>query len=109
MLGTDSARSRAAVQERRNRRLEMKRRTVLTGFAALASGSLVRPRWAKAAAVPVKIVIPRDSIFVLNYLGAKDAGVFERHGIDLDIDARPFAGFLAGLPSKECAATTYSG
>ena len=87
----------------------MKRRTVLTGMAALASGALAAPYLAKAAATAVKIVIPRDSIFVLNYFGAKDAGVFDKHGIDLDIDARPFAGFLAGLPSKECQATTYSG
>jgi ABC-type nitrate/sulfonate/bicarbonate transport system substrate-binding protein len=87
----------------------MKRRTVLAGLAAFASGRIAAPRLAKAAAVPVKIVIPRDSIFVLNYFGARDAGVFTRHGIDLDIDARPFAGFLAGLPSKECQATTYSG
>jgi ABC-type nitrate/sulfonate/bicarbonate transport system substrate-binding protein len=87
----------------------MKRRTVLAGLAALASGRIAAPRLSKAAAVPVKIVIPRDSIFVLNYFGARDAGVFTRHGIDLDIDARPFAGFLAGLPSKECQATTYSG
>jgi ABC-type nitrate/sulfonate/bicarbonate transport system substrate-binding protein len=42
-------------------------------------------------------------------MGARDAGVFRRHGIDIDIDARPFAGFLAGLPSKACMVTTYSG
>lgn len=88
----------------------MKRRTVLAGLAAAASAAAIAaPRLAKAAAAPVKIVIPRDSIFVLNYFGAKDAGVFTKHDIDLDIDARPFAGFLAGLPSKECSATTYSG
>ena len=58
---------------------------------------------------PVKVVIPQESVFVLNYMGAKDAGVFAKHGIDLDIDARPFAGFLAGLPSKQCMAVTYSG
>jgi ABC-type nitrate/sulfonate/bicarbonate transport system substrate-binding protein len=57
----------------------------------------------------VKIVIPQNSVFVLNYLGGKDAGVFGRHGIDLDVDPRPFAGFLAGLPSKQCMAATYSG
>jgi ABC-type nitrate/sulfonate/bicarbonate transport system substrate-binding protein len=45
----------------------------------------------------------------LNYMGAKDAGVFAKHGIDLDVDPRPFAGFLAGLPSKQCLADTYSG
>ena len=57
----------------------------------------------------VKVVIPQDSVFVLNYMGARDAGVFRKHGIDIDIDARPFAGFLAGLPSKQCMVTTYSG
>lgn len=86
----------------------MKRRTVLAGFAALASGAIAAPRLARAA-TPVKMVIPRDSIFVLSYFGAKDAGIFKKHDIDIDLDARPFAGFLAGLPSKECQATTYSG
>lgn len=57
----------------------------------------------------VTIVIPRDSVFVLNYMGARDAGVFAKHGIDLAVDARPFAGFLAALPSKETMATTYAG
>jgi ABC-type nitrate/sulfonate/bicarbonate transport system substrate-binding protein len=58
---------------------------------------------------PVKIVIPQESVFVLNYMGAKDAGIFAKHGIDLQADARPFAGFLAGLPSRQCLADTYSG
>jgi ABC-type nitrate/sulfonate/bicarbonate transport system substrate-binding protein len=57
----------------------------------------------------VTAVIPQNSVFVLNWNGAKDAGVFSKHGIDLTIDARPFAGFLAGLPSKQSPATTYSG
>jgi NitT/TauT family transport system substrate-binding protein len=57
----------------------------------------------------VTVVIPRDSIFVLNYMGAKDAGVFAKHGIDVDVDPRPFAGFLASLPSKQCMVSTYSG
>jgi ABC-type nitrate/sulfonate/bicarbonate transport system substrate-binding protein len=57
----------------------------------------------------LKIVIPQQSVFVLNYMGARDAGVFRKHGIDVDVDARPFAGFLAGLPSKICMVTTYSG
>ncbi|MGH6673964.1 MAG: ABC transporter substrate-binding protein [Xanthobacteraceae bacterium] len=46
---------------------------------------------------------------MLNYLGGKDAGVFAKHGIDLTADPRPFAGFLAGLPSKQCMVDTYSG
>jgi len=57
----------------------------------------------------VGVVIPRDSVFVLSYFGAKDAGVFEKFGIDIDIDARPFAGFIASLPSKQTMATNYPG
>jgi ABC-type nitrate/sulfonate/bicarbonate transport system substrate-binding protein len=87
----------------------MRRRTVLAGAAALAAGAIAAPRLVRAAATPVKMVIPRDSIFVLSYFGAKDAGIFKQHDIDIDLDARPFAGFLAGLPSKECQASTYSG
>jgi ABC-type nitrate/sulfonate/bicarbonate transport system substrate-binding protein len=86
----------------------MKRTLALACGAALAlllGGGEVPAR----ALDQVKIVIPRDSIFVLNYNGAKDAGVFTKYGIDVDVDARPFAGFLAGLPSKECMISTYSG
>jgi ABC-type nitrate/sulfonate/bicarbonate transport system substrate-binding protein len=57
----------------------------------------------------VTAVIPQNSVFVLNWMGAKDAGVFSKHGIDLTVDVRPFAGFLAALPAKESLATTYSG
>jgi ABC-type nitrate/sulfonate/bicarbonate transport system substrate-binding protein len=57
----------------------------------------------------VTSVIPQNSVFVLNWNGAKDAGVFAKHGIDLTVDARPFAGYLAGIPSKEALAATYSG
>jgi ABC-type nitrate/sulfonate/bicarbonate transport system substrate-binding protein len=57
----------------------------------------------------VKAVIPQNSVFVLSWEGARDAGIFKKHGIDLEVDARPFAGYLAGLPSKEADASTYSG
>ena len=57
----------------------------------------------------VTAVIPQNSVFILNWNGAKDAGVFAKHGIDLTVDARPFAGFLSAVPSKEALATTYSG
>lgn len=57
----------------------------------------------------VKVVIPQNSVFILNWMGARDAGVFKKHGIDLEIDARPFAAFLAALPAKECLTSTYSG
>jgi ABC-type nitrate/sulfonate/bicarbonate transport system substrate-binding protein len=56
-----------------------------------------------------KVVIPTASALVLNYLGGKDAGIFGKHGIDLEVDVRPFAGDLAGLPSKETLAANYAG
>jgi ABC-type nitrate/sulfonate/bicarbonate transport system substrate-binding protein len=62
-----------------------------------------------AANEKIKIVIPRNSVFVLSYFGARDAGVFSKYGFDLEIDARPFKGFTASLPSKETMVTTYSG
>ncbi|MGC2124935.1 MAG: ABC transporter substrate-binding protein [Xanthobacteraceae bacterium] len=67
------------------------------------------PTRADPASQKVNVVIPAESVFVLNYMGGKDAGIFAKHGIDLEVDARPFAGFLAGLPSKQCMAVTYSG
>ncbi|MFQ5851385.1 MAG: ABC transporter substrate-binding protein [Candidatus Binatia bacterium] len=57
----------------------------------------------------VKITAPRNSVFILNYFGGRDAGIFRKHGIDLEIDARPFKGHMAGLPAKEVPVTTYAG
>lgn len=88
-----------------------RRAVLLGGLASLTSITAgARKRASAAPALQnVKVVIPQQSVFVLNYFGAKDAGVFSNHGIDLEIDARPFAGFLAGLPSQQCMAVTYSG
>lgn len=87
------------------------RRSLL--LAGLGSAAAAVGQSGKAHAAPslqtVRTVIPQDSVFVLSYLGAKDAGVFAKHGIDLDVDPRPFAGYLAGLPSKECMVASYSG
>src|SRR6185437_15619298 len=83
-------------------------RSGLGSLAAIAAGARLKAS-AEPALLKVKSVIPQSSVFVLNYLGAKDAGVFSKAGIDLDADPRPFAGFLAGLPSKQCMVTTYSG
>lgn len=57
----------------------------------------------------VKMVIPRGTVFVLSYYGAKDAGIFRKHGINVEVDARPFAGFMAGLPSRQVLVATYAG
>jgi ABC-type nitrate/sulfonate/bicarbonate transport system substrate-binding protein len=88
-----------------------RRSLLVAGLASVIAATLdARMRTQAASALKtVKVVIPQNSVFVLNYLGGKDAGVFTKHGIDLDVDARPFAGFLAGLPSKQCMAVTYSG
>jgi NitT/TauT family transport system substrate-binding protein len=89
----------------------MKSKIGLTVWLTLLAATLVSaPNGAHAQALEkVKAVIPQNSVFVLNWVGSKDAGVFKRHGIDPNIDVRPFAGFLAGLPSKEAEASTYSG
>lgn len=88
-----------------------RRSLLLAGLGSVTAAAVGRR--GKAHAAPslqaVRIVIPQDSVFVLTYLGAKDAGVFAKHGIDLDVDPRPFAGYLAGLPSKECMVASYSG
>jgi ABC-type nitrate/sulfonate/bicarbonate transport system substrate-binding protein len=86
----------------------MNRRSVLVCLAAVMSARAGTTALAQSSE-EVKVVIPQNSVFVLSWMGAKDAGIFSKHGIDLDADARPFAGFLAGLPSKECMAVTYSG
>lgn len=57
----------------------------------------------------VKMVIPRGSTFVLSYFGARDAGIFRKHGIEVEVDARPFAGFMAGLPGRQVLVGTYAG
>ena len=57
----------------------------------------------------VKMVIPRGSTFVLSYYGARDAGIFSKHGIEVEVDARPFAGFLSALPGRQVFVGTYAG
>lgn len=91
--------------------MKTRRSVLLAGLGSLTTAAMLSRVKANAqpALQKVKVVIPQASVFVLNYMGAKDAGVFSRHGIDLEIDPRPFAGFLAGLPSQQCMAMTYSG
>ncbi len=88
-----------------------RRSLLLAGVGSLTAAAVGTRMTVQAdpALQKVNIVIPAESVFVLNYMGAKDAGVFTKHGIDLTVDPRPFAGFLAGLPSKQCMVDTYSG
>jgi ABC-type nitrate/sulfonate/bicarbonate transport system substrate-binding protein len=88
------------------------RRLLLQAGLGSLTAAAVGGRFAARAAPAlqkVKAVIPQDSVYVLSYYGGKDAGIYAKHGIDVEIDTRPFAGFLAALPSKQCMVTTYPG
>ncbi|MDH3442378.1 MAG: ABC transporter substrate-binding protein [Deltaproteobacteria bacterium] len=83
----------------------------LLSFLLLIALSAVFPRISVAASSlkTVKMVIPRGSVFVLSYFAAKDAGIFSKHGINVDVDPRPFGAFVAGLPSRQVLVGTYAG
>jgi ABC-type nitrate/sulfonate/bicarbonate transport system substrate-binding protein len=88
-----------------------RRSLLLAGLGSLttiATGKRIGA-YAASSLKTVKVIIPQLSAFVLSYMGARDAGVFSNHGIDLEIDARPYAGFLASLPSKAAVVGNYSG
>jgi len=86
----------------------MKNGTMLAAICLFVIG-LASPSQAASELKPVRIVIPRNSVFILSYFGARDAGIYRKHGIDLEIDARPFQGFMAALPSREVLVTTFAG
>lgn len=77
-------------------------------FGLFLTGS-VSPVYPASDLKPVKMVIPRATLMVLSYFGARDAGIFRKHGIDIEVDARPFAGFMAALPSRETRVGTWAG
>jgi NitT/TauT family transport system substrate-binding protein len=87
----------------------MKSKATATAWFALLVSVLAGSAAPAQALDKVVVIIPQSSVFVLNWMGARDAGVFRKHGIDVEVDARPFAGFLAGLPAKQTMAATYSG
>jgi len=87
-----------------------RRSLLLTGLGSLAAFAGKRTTaYAAPDLKKVSVIIPQQSAFVLSYMGARDAGVFSKHGIDIEIDARPYAGFLASLPSKAAVVGNYSG
>lgn len=57
----------------------------------------------------VKVTNPRSSILALVSLGGMMAGIYEKHGIALEPDVRPFAGHMAGLPAKAVPCAQYAG
>ncbi len=86
----------------------MKKSIILAVIALLLP--IFSSSWAVAQDLKtVKIVVPRGSVFPLSYLGGKDAGIFQKHGFDVQVDLRPFKGYLASLPSRETLVTSYPG
>ena len=86
----------------------MKKAIMMASLGFLLSIFVSAPAMAQGLK-KIRITIPRNSVFILSYFGGRDAGIWRKHGIDLEIDARPFKGFVAALPSKEVLVTTYSG
>jgi ABC-type nitrate/sulfonate/bicarbonate transport system substrate-binding protein len=86
----------------------MKKSILFASLCWIVSVFVTTPVTAQALK-KVKITVPRNSVFVLNAYGGRDAGIFKKHGIDLVIDPRPFKGHMAGLPAKEVMVTTYAG
>jgi ABC-type nitrate/sulfonate/bicarbonate transport system substrate-binding protein len=91
--------------------MKTRRSFLLTGLGSLTAAAAATRTTALAvpALEKVNVVEPANSVFVLSWLGAKDAGIFAKHGIDLHVDIRPFVGFLASIPSKQSFVGTYSG
>ncbi len=86
----------------------MKKAKTMTSLGLLLSIFASAPAMAQALK-DVKTTVPRNSVFILMYLGAKDAGIFKKHGINLIPDAAPFKRHMAGLPSKAVPCATYAG
>lgn len=57
----------------------------------------------------LKLGTVQSSVFVLAYWLAKDDGVFEKWGFDVELTARPFPAFLAAFATREVDVSTYSG
>lgn len=86
------------------------RRSLLKAGLGSLTATVAGGRFAaRAAPTPqkVKAIIPQSSVLVLSFYGGSNAGIYAKHNIDLEIDPRPFAGYLAGLPSKQCMAAPY--
>ncbi|MFQ5903169.1 MAG: ABC transporter substrate-binding protein [Candidatus Binatia bacterium] len=86
----------------------MKKAMIRTAVGLLLSFFMSAPAMAQALK-KVKVTVPRNSVFVLNSFGGRDAGIWRKYGIDIEIDARPFKGHIAGLPAKEVLVSTYPG
>ena len=57
----------------------------------------------------IKVTAGRNSVISMLYLAGEMAGIFEKNGIDVEVDVRPFAGHMAALPAKEVPCSSYAG
>ena len=85
------------------------KKTIMLACLGLLISAFVSAPIAAQALKKVKITAPRNSVIILSAMGARDAGIFRKHGIDLEVDARPFKGHMAGLPAKEVMVAGYAG
>ena len=85
------------------------RRYTWTGLLAIALVSFLACEAAAADLHKVKVTAGRNSIISMLYLAGEMAGIFEKHGIDVDVDVRPFKGHMAALPAKEVPCSSYAG
>jgi ABC-type nitrate/sulfonate/bicarbonate transport system substrate-binding protein len=91
------------------RRKVMKKKAIMMASLGFLLSIFVSAPVMAQALKKVKVVIPRNSVFMLSYFAGRDAGIWRKRGIDLVIDARPFKGYAASLPAKEVFVTTYMG
>ena len=91
---------------------KMKKALMFMCLGLIVSVSAIAPVMAENDKIKndkIKIVTVRGGSFLLNYFGGRDAGIYRKYGIDLEIDLRPFKGYAASLPTKQCMVTTYMG
>lgn len=83
------------------------RRYTWTALVAFALAGFL----ASEAAAQNKITVTagRNSIISLVYLAGNMAGIFQKAGMDVTVDVRPFAGHMAALPAKEVPCSSYAG
>ncbi len=85
------------------------RRYTWTALLAVALVSFLAFEAAAKDLHKIKVTAGRNSIISMLYLAGEMAGIFEKHGIDADVDVRPFKGHMAALPAKEVPCSSYAG
>jgi NitT/TauT family transport system substrate-binding protein len=85
------------------------RRYTWTVLLAIALVSFLASEVAAQDLHKIKVTAGRNSIISMLYLAGEMAGIFEKNGIDVEVDVRPFKGHMAALPAKEVPCSSYAG